>query len=958
MIFRTGDQALDQRLGDQLRILAERAAPEGNLLSRIARIREAVFHDFSAYRFVLPPAYLRRRGGRADAVGGGAVVDGSDLDVSTWMAFDSFVSRFDTDVQGVVSEWIRHEVGRMVLRESVDYVGVVEWWSESFEREQRTFQVFVDARDGFSLGLAPDLFAFYLATNRPAAFLVAAQEAVATWLHDALVALRSPDGTYSFSAIQQVRTAAFWEAGAAVILAGLSGFLPVEGEDDPDNGEPEFGETLPDSYPFEPFMPGSVNFGLQLVYRQGWTPLGTQPGEIVRTLPLGPKQTERITIKAVRRTKATRQTEISSSIETATESSAATKDSSEVVQEAAESFNWHAETSATASFGFGSASLTAGAGGENSSASRDTKSQLNETMEKTASKIRKDTKIVVSTEVEETSEFSQVSEISNPNDEIAVTYIYSRLQRQYEIRTYLSEVNQAVYVAEPIPAPGEITGPWIRRYDWILARALLDESFRSDLDFVRSHETEAAPEGVDPRIAALMGSIAGDGVGTVPGVPDLSGLSGQIPDLYRQQQESYEREVERRRAREADRAQYRRSVRRLRGHVYDNILHYCRAIWSAEDPDQRLLRYTKIRVPIRWEFIATGNGPQSVDGYFAPSVSNLQRDTVPLSDLVNPAGPIGYAGNYSVFYLRQSTRWTSVINMLRMMQAPYLRFETEIWRDRLDANIGLRAVVSDSLTGSAHYRLTYGDGDGTGPVLLVEGLNDGEIWTQVRTLPVREGAELVFLGIKLILSGVAAFRDGDRFELNVFSRQMLEDPEMKALRWSVAPIAEGLEAPFFSAEVVAEMRENFADVYRAFDGADPAASWADADADQRAILLARYYDLLLRRQHTRRIVLDTNNLLLTREVDDATTLEPFKGLHRVIDVLSANSNARSEQLAAARLAARLDIGELGDPDIDKLTVVATEPGAAGLAALDTLQPDDGPAPHGPVPGGGAPDRDD
>ena len=88
-------------------------------------------------------------------------------------------------------------------------------------------------------------------------------------------------------------------------------------------------------------------------------------------------------------------------------------------------------------------------------------------------------------------------------------------------------------------------------------------------------------------------------------------------------------------------------------------------------------------------------------------------------------------------------------------------------------------------------------------------------------------------------------------------------------------------------------------------------------------------------------MLDTNNLLLTREVDSATTLEPFKGLHRVIDVLKANEEFNKVTLENERKRARLDANKLGDPDVEKMTVVASVPGAASLAALDGLVPDEG-----------------
>ncbi len=718
----------------------------------------------------------------------------------------------------------------------------------------------------------------------------------------------------------------------------------------------EFGEDLPDSYSFEPFTTDTVNFGLQIIYRQSWIPLGTQPGEIVRTLPLGPKQTEKISFKVVRRTKATRQAEISTSVETATESSAATKDSSEVVQEASEKFNWHVEATASASWGFGSAELKAGAGGENSSASKNMKSQLNETMEKTASKIRKDTKIIVSTEVEETSETTRASEITNPNDEIAVTYIYSRLQRQYELRTYLSEVNQVVFVAERIPAPSEIDGPWIRRYDWIIAKELLDESFRSDLDTVRNYEREKSEsDDLDPRITGLMESISGNiSKATIPpGIPDYHSLSGQIPDLFQNQQAAYERELERKRSRDANKVQYERSTNRLRAHIYDNILYYCRAIWSSEDPDARILRYQQIRVPIKWELAATSSGPLSLQGYFVPAVTNYENDTAPLSELVNPAGPIGFAGNYAVFYLNQSTRWSSLLQMLGIIQAPYLAYKISIDRGSLNPGITLRASVSDNLLGPCHLQCKYGVDQNGAPKLSISELR-GDTWVSVCDIPIKYDAAIVippadlsdpFIPtppqIRLWISGLAAFKNGDTFEIVVTTQQTLEDPELKAIRWSIPPLADNDKPDFFSPTVISEMREYFTDVFLAFDGSGPDMTWAKSSAAQQDILVNRYFDYILRKRHTRRIMLDTNNLLLTREVDSATSLEPFKGLHRLIDVLKANEEFNKITLENERKRARLDAKKLGDPDIEKLTVVASVPGAASLAALDGLVPDEG-----------------
>ncbi|MEI7996066.1 MAG: hypothetical protein WCH01_14305, partial [Methylococcaceae bacterium] len=205
--------------------------------------------------------------------------------------------------------------------------------------------------------------------------------------------------------------------------------------------------------------------------------------------------------------------------------------------------------------------------------------------------------------------------------------------------------------------------------------------------------------------------------------------------------------------------------------------------------------------------------------------------------------------------------------------------------------------------------------------------------------------------IRLWLSGQAAFKKDEEFNIVLTTRQCLEDPEIKYLRWSIPPLEDNQKADFFSATVIAAMREYFSDVFLAFKDSPPDITWDKCSLNQQKALENRTYDYILRSRHTRRIMLDTNNLLLRREVDSATTLEPFKGLHRVIDVLTANEEFNKITLENARKWARLNAAKLGDPDIDKLTVVASVPGAAMLAALDELEEDAEPGTN-PTEGGG------
>ncbi len=407
-------------------------------------------------------------------------------------------------------------------------------------------------------------------------------------------------------------------------------------------GSPSSRENLP----FEVFDEGSVNVGLRLVYRQDWSHLGTQPGEIIKTVPLGPGEKVRVAVKVTRRSKQSSTLDSTTSTETERESQDSTKDSSEIVREASESSNWNVSATASAGFLFGSVSVTAGAGGASEEKSRHASSSLSEAMQKTASKTRSETKVQVLRESEDVSEFEHISEISNPNNESAITYEYHKLQHQYEVFSYLAEVQAVIYVAEPLPTI--IDAEFIRRFDWIIARVLKDESYRNTLNELIQAVDENAT--IDPRWGSMFDQVK-DTFATF----DPKGGGGvSIPDIYGQTQRSYQEEV--RAAASRDRATQLRQLRqaRLFRHIEDNLLHYCQAIWAAEPSDQRLLRYKKEgrSVPIEW------SGPLVVRAAGAGTALSSFAVTgreAPLWELLDPTGPLGYIGNYAVFAIRPQT---------------------------------------------------------------------------------------------------------------------------------------------------------------------------------------------------------------------------------------------------------------------------------------------------------------
>jgi hypothetical protein len=629
-------------------------------------------------------------------------------------------------------------------------------------------------------------------------------------------------------------------------------------------------------------------------------------------VPLGPKQIERVSAKVIRRFEETRTVETLTATETMRETADTSKDSSEVVAEASKSFNWSVEAEASASYGTASGSITASVGGDSASSSRETKSRLNETMEKTAAKMRSETKVVVSTRQEQTFEQEQSSEISNGNEEIAVTYVYSRLQRQYEIATRLAEVNSVVFIAETVPHPSEITGNWIRRFDWILQKVLLDESFVADLAAVRSrHELEVPT--VDTNFNSLMGTVAG-------GLPAT--YTGQS-DIFKNPQDAYERELQRVRSHNREDADYRARELRLIRHIQANILHYCRAIWSSEDPEARQMRFYDIQVPIRWEFYATGSADATgvVPGYYQPVVMD-EGDQARLSEIVNPAGPIGFAGNYAVYYMKPIDRLMTLNHSLTHLRAPYLRFELIITPPVAGAGPEITSwAIEPNRFVEGRYRLSL-----MGALWIERETTPGN-WIQLMApFPYQSGAPFSFDRIRLTIQNVDArpFRDGDAFIVEVVATPFLEDPELKLLKWTVAsPQTPAQEAAYFTRDVIQEMGALLPQVDERLQlEALPNPSWGELTAQTRDEIRDRFHEFLLAREHTRRFLLETNNILLDMEIGTTSAVEDFKRLHRYIDVLKVFEEREGVRVENVRRAELLRADRLGDPRMDKLTIVA------------------------------------
>jgi hypothetical protein len=264
--------------------------------------------------------------------------------------------------------------------------------------------------------------------------------------------------------------------------------------------------------------------------------------------------------------------------------------------------------------------------------SRDMNARLTDIAWTTASKILDQVTVAVPAESEADLEQSASTGIEKLT-EGAAGYSCSRRQSRFEVLTRPAEIQNVIMVAEKLPAPAEIDLAWVRRHDWIVAKVLLDESFRDALDTI------------------------GQGA----------------PTSTQQPLERLDRDIELDATRE-----------RLYEHLRANILHYQQAIWRQEDPQQRSMRYRKSgkKVPLEWRFELESGGAltieelgdrlasMNVDGQFAAYSAGREAD---LDQVIDPAGPIGYHGNYAIYHMRPEFGSDELFSMLHFFKSPYLR---------------------------------------------------------------------------------------------------------------------------------------------------------------------------------------------------------------------------------------------------------------------------------------------
>jgi hypothetical protein len=657
----------------------------------------------------------------------------------------------------------------------------------------------------------------------------------------------------------------------------------------------------------------AVEFGLRITYRQHWEHVGNQFGPPLRTIPLGPGQSEKISVKLTRREKLVSTQERSESKETLTESSSSTKDSNQVVDEAAKTNQWKIDQNMKGGFDCGlwnaggSTQITLGE--EFKTASKEAKESVSESVAKAATKIRNETKVTISREQEVTVESTQSSELRNANDEVAVTYLYQLLQKQYVVTTYLAEVAPVILVPQPLPE--SINFDFVRTHGRVIDSVLLDETYRDALAAIRS-DPALLDETVDsPSYTTIKGAAgnAGTALSTISSSTATFGSTFDgVFSVFGAMAENHERQ--------------RQAHRRLKfladqlfAHVATNILHYMRAIWSAEDKETRAMRLDGIEVSVGVHFVPTAVEDGQLESHW---VIDPSGPTAKLSDLIDHTGPIAFRGNRAVYLLRETDAAAALAPLYAFHRLAFSR--AAVVEDG-PTNPRVRVAASFMALGGEYeleleanrvvavYRVRA---NGT-RLRLIEATYhpDQEVVTA-------DGA----FGITVASPEPAV---GSRFSFRVWP-QTLADPELLTIE-STNPLpvpGSPAESDLFTKRVLKDMFFTMPGLRAlvteslALEGTEgwltEGTAWEAVPAAAKALVRSYYHEYLLRLKNRRFVIVDTNSVVLNLFTGNESALETFKRAHRYLDVLRADVELERRKKLLA-------LGDLGDPDVEKIVKI-------------------------------------
>ncbi|MCO5963688.1 hypothetical protein [Sinorhizobium meliloti] len=422
----------------------------------------------------------------------------------------------------------------------------------------------------------------------------------------------------------------------------------------------ELEDMLNEQYKFDVFAPGSTNFGLLVTYRQKWEPVTYQAGDLVSTLTLTPKETRKVATKrVVKRDRSVKETEANLRNRT-DETKSTMRIDAEVVDRASTKTNFNHNSKGSFNIGYASGDATTTFDRTAEAASQETKKSFHENVMNAAMQLRSERSWSIETKDVFEDESTNTSEISNPNDELTVTYLFYELERRYRLTEHLHHLTPVVLVAMEVPNPGRKAIDRVLLVNsWIINRVILDDRYRAPLEYLcnkivgdelglfqmgqnvseiraavaqlkqmhRNMEADIKARewelnrAVKTRAAKIAGNSS-EGVlesafEWVTGQGDEEDIESAriLEDMYKENYEKAVRQEKDLRMRldaetstlnaasqayakaYAEHMNRRMEVAGLRAHFKENILYYMQAIWSFTFPDQLFFQLYKVKAP-------------------------------------------------------------------------------------------------------------------------------------------------------------------------------------------------------------------------------------------------------------------------------------------------------------------------------------------------------------------------
>lgn len=459
-------------------------------------------------------------------------------------------------------------------------------------------------------------------------------------------------------------------------------------------------KALNEKYAFDTFAPDSFNYGLMLTHRQYWSPGPYQAGNLAATIPLAPGETRKFTKRhVVKKSRAEKEIEkaLSSRSEQASENLRA---EAEIMRKVENASNFKMTSGGTFNIGIGSLSASSELNASQGAQSVSNKKSFQEATRKAAEEYRLERSVEVETSASEEWDETYSGEISNPNNELTVTYLFYELQRRYKVRETLYRVRPVILVAQDVPAPHEINEGWLIQQQWVLNRVILDDMFKPALTYLSTgmagdevgvealkaqwERQSALLEKLERQAEALVGlrdtlrrsvidaTLQTDLVPGMPGALKFFTFGVDPSEPARAQLEAYQKAGEARlkyaEETAADmqeklkaaasafervsanyvaalRQKFARSVaiQQLRVHVKENILYYMQAIWDHEPPDQRFFRLYSKKV-ICPEPLSGCQMTPTIGSARFNSYVNAYQPTVTFATVCAPQAGVGAAG--------------------------------------------------------------------------------------------------------------------------------------------------------------------------------------------------------------------------------------------------------------------------------------------------------------------------